>query len=103
VPKVLIAGGFVIVGDPRSSSTKDWTDEKMGALHVFDVGQPSGAPAVTLVQEQRKGWDSFGSQLALVGTLVLARGVHGRENNTGEIIAIEVNSLAELVSTCQSR
>jgi hypothetical protein len=103
VPKVLIAGGFVVVGDPRWSSTKSWTDEKMGALHVFDVGQPSSASAVTLVQEQRKGWDSFGSQLALVGHQVLARGVHNRENNTGEIIAIDVASLKELVSTCQSK
>lgn len=100
-PKVFLAGDLVIVGDPLWTDSDDWTREYLGALQVFNVGL--GTATLTIVNEKRKGWDSFGRALALVKNLLLSSKTHGAENNVGQIIAIDVKSLQELLIDCSNR
>jgi len=100
-PKVFLAGDLVIVGDPLWTDSDDWTEKYLGALHVFTVGQ--GTATLTIVNEKRKGWDSFGRALALVQNLLLSGKTHGAENNVGQIIAIDVRSLQDLLIGCSNK
>lgn len=100
--KLLIVGDLVIVGDPRWTDSDDWTEVYRGAIHVFSLTQQNTAD-LTIVNEKRKGWDSFGNSLALVGNLLLSGKTHGAQNNVGQIIAMELKSLQDLLLECSNK
>lgn len=93
---------MVIVGDPRWTDSDDGTQVYRGAIHVFSLTQQNTAD-LTIVNEKRKGWDSFGSSLALVGNLLLSGKTHGAQNNVGQIIVIEQKSLQDLLLGCSNK
>jgi len=100
--KLLIVGDLVIVGDPRWTDSDDWTEVYRGAIHVFSLTQQNTAD-LTIVNEKRKGWDSFGNVLALVGNSLLSGKTHGSQNNVGQIISIDLKSLQDLMLGCSNK
>lgn len=97
-PDVLLASNLVVVSDPQWIDADD--EEKMGALHVISVEPSSLGLEVTLIQSERRGWDSFGDELVLAGDTVLASGTHGPRVNTGEIVALDTAMLDGLLEGC---
>ncbi|WP_128956581.1 serine protease [Bradyrhizobium zhanjiangense] len=100
--KLLILGDLVVVGDPRWTDSDDWTEVYKGAIHVFSLTQQNTTD-LTIVNEKRKGWDSFGNVLALVGNTLLSGKTHGAQNNVGQIISIDLKSLQDLMLGCSNR
>lgn len=100
LPRVRLLGDLAVIGDPRWTDSNDY---RLGAIHVVSFSTLSFGAVVTVLQEHRRGWDSFGENLAVIGNTVLASNVNGLDVNTGEIVAISAQELNQLVGSCHAQ
>jgi hypothetical protein len=97
-PEVVLGPDFVVIGDPKWSEVDDWTEEKMGALHVLRLPLSAKSTVIDVIQPERKGWDTLGDSVFTVDTMIVASGTHGVANNTGEVLLIDTGLLKGQVS-----